>query len=147
MQSCTAATSILVNFCKYTTTIDNCWFPQYIDSIFTVMMHYCDKDYPVFVHLCTLIWHLAQDDKRKAYILTIPNLNHKLIKIKQLCERKQNMSLRVQHHKGVDFFAPYKHLPMPSTTPDWGLECEKRPRTFKNAVHAMRSLMDVLEFR
>lgn len=148
MQSCTAATNILINFCKYPTTIGNCWHPEYLDDVFTVMIHWCDKDYSLFAHLCTLIWHLAQDPKRRTFITALPSLPNKLHKIKQLCERKYKMATKVQHKSATpDMFGHYKNLPTPSIEPDWGLECKKKPRTFKNAVHAMHSLMNLLNFK
>lgn len=145
IQACTAATSILINFCKYPPARPSAWCPQYMDTIVTVMSHCCDKEEKLFPYLCTLLWLLAHNKEYKEVILAIPKCSQKLMKIKSLCLRKHKM-VSLQQHKTASYFSSYINLPEPSLSPDWGLDYLDRPRTFSNSVHGFNCVLKILDY-
>ncbi|XP_025832422.1 abnormal spindle-like microcephaly-associated protein homolog isoform X2 [Agrilus planipennis] len=146
MKASVLATSILINFCKYPPTKEASWVPEYIERTFQVMLHWCDKDEPLFPYLCTLIWLYAHNEDYRKYIVQIPNIVNILTKMKGLCQRKQKMWER-SSLKGISLFSVYKNLPIPLTTPDWGLDYVDHPRIFNNSVHALDCLIKQLRLK
>lgn len=144
MDVCTKATSILINFCKYSLTTEKCWHSQYMDNIITVMQNCCDKEYALFCYLCTLLWLFAHKQQYKQYILQLPNVAIRLDKIQKLVNRRQNMASKMAKRGGMTFFGNYKNLPKPSLKPDWGLDLPQSPRTFTNAMHAFNCFLEIL---
>lgn len=143
MKVCIAATSIMINFCKYPATTEKAWCPQYMDGILTLMTNWCDKESILFCYLCTLLWLFAHRKHCRDYILSIPNVKQRIDKIGGLVIRKQNM---VAHKriKVISLFTDYKGLCKPSLKPDWGLDLKDAPRTFTNAIYAFDSVVSIL---
>lgn len=144
MNVCIHATSTLINFCKYKPAISNCWLPEYLDNIFTLMINWCDKEGLLFPYLCTLIWLFAHVEEYKATIVAIPNLKQKMDRIKSLTMRKCKMVSRTNKLLGNSVFMLCSNLRLPSTKPDWGMDYPERPRTFSYSVHAFNSLSEIL---
>nr|XP_022909271.1 abnormal spindle-like microcephaly-associated protein homolog [Onthophagus taurus] len=145
-ETITLSTSILINFWKIEESREQSWNADYIDIIITKMTHWCDKDHSLFVYLCTLLWLFAHSNKYKRIIKSTAHCQRKLYKIKTACERKQRMMLRANTRAVVSYFGPYNGFPLPSLEPDWGINYEARPKFFKNAMHAIESLINKLDF-
>lgn len=137
--------SILINFYRFEPTRKNTWIPEYMDQLTSVMLHSCDKETPLFPTLCTLIWFFSHNEEYKNVIIASPNFAQKMTEICKLTGRKEKMiaKMNVKYHS---FFSPYKNLPLPSMTPDWGLEYKERPKTFSNSIHALNCLRKTLSF-
>ena len=108
------------------------------------MGHWCDKETPLFPNLCTLVWLIAGKDEYKNVLKTLPKINERLLKIKQMCERKQRMVSQQQVMLSSSIFLSFKNVPLPSRVPDWGIEYTDRPRTFKNSLHGLQCLLNIL---
>ncbi|XP_017772144.1 PREDICTED: protein abnormal spindle [Nicrophorus vespilloides] len=144
MQACQLATSILINFCKYEKSRNNCWYPQYLEEFVKVMLHWCDKEGDLFPHFCTLFWLYTHDPEWLECIKKLPNLEQSFAKMKTLSERKAKMVVKSYNSKQASTFSAYTKLPLPSLKPDWGYECKDKPRIFTNSLHALKSILDKL---
>ncbi|KAH1010441.1 hypothetical protein HUJ05_004736 [Dendroctonus ponderosae] len=51
MNTINVATQILITFCKYPQTRQNSFNADYIDGMIGIMLHWCDKEAPLFLHL------------------------------------------------------------------------------------------------
>lgn len=141
---CTWAAKILVNYCKLESTREKSFIKEYISDTVTVMLHWCDKDNEVFISLCTLLWLFGHVNEWKNVICDLPNIKKRFEKIETLCKRKQLMVLKTGVKSVVTYFGPYKKLPLPTTTPDWGLDYKHKPHLFTHALHAFYSLNNIL---
>ncbi|CAH0552800.1 unnamed protein product [Brassicogethes aeneus] len=146
MTACTLACSILINFYKYEPTTEKSFVGDYMDNMVTVMLNWCDKEAPLFPAICTLLWLFSHKPEYKAVILKVPHLQQRLLKVQTLTYRKEKMVGKTGV-KGSSLFAHQGNLPLPSTTPDWGLEYKHKPNVFKNSVHALKSLLSILDMR
>ncbi|EFA02970.2 abnormal spindle-like microcephaly-associated protein homolog [Tribolium castaneum] len=143
MEVSTLACSILINFYRFEPTRSATWIPQLIEKLLSVMLHSCDKETALFPTLCTLFWMFAHNEEYKNFIVSSGNFKHKMRRICELCERKAKMNSKVII-KFQSFFVPYKDLPLPSMTPDWGFELKHKPKTFTNSIHALQCLRNRL---
>ncbi|KAK9879773.1 hypothetical protein WA026_006838 [Henosepilachna vigintioctopunctata] len=139
------STYILINLCKYPPTTALTWFPEHLDSMLNIMIHWCDKEEMVFPSLCTLFWLFAHNREYKQVILELPYLHQKLIKINGLVVRKQKMVIRSVTKLSNSKFHSTKYVKLPGLKPDWGFDYPDRPRTFINSVHAIQCLQEILK--
>ncbi|KAL3281232.1 hypothetical protein HHI36_004446 [Cryptolaemus montrouzieri] len=144
IEICVLSTYTLINLCKYPPTSAMTWFPEHLDSMVRIMLHWCDKEEMAFPGLCTLFWLFAHNAEYKKVILDLPNLVSQIEKIKTLILRKQKMVMRSANKLITSKFYPKRNLPLPGLRPDWGFDYTKRPRTFTNSVHAIESLIAIL---
>ncbi|KAF5302457.1 hypothetical protein FQR65_LT08547 [Abscondita terminalis] len=141
----TVAVSILINFYKFQDTSKAAWFPSHISNLIIVMSHCCDKEDNLFPYLCTLIWLFAHNEEYKQFICSLPTHTQLFTKIKTLCLRKKNMvNLRKSSIPSLFRSTSESHLPL--LTPDWGLDYADRPRTFTNSIHALKCVLNILNF-
>ncbi|KAF7268285.1 hypothetical protein GWI33_018555 [Rhynchophorus ferrugineus] len=146
MIACNVATFILINFYKYSHTRKNSWNPEYLDPVFNVLLHWCDKEAPLFSTLCTLLWLFAHEEQWKEEIKNVPNIQHRLSKIQTLVERKESMVLKTKRLANVaSVFSYMENIKYPTLNANWGLDYD-RPNTFTNAVFACSSLIKILGF-
>lgn len=143
MEICTHITRILINYCKLPETKAFSFVAKEMHVIVLLMMHWCDKEAPLFPNLCTLLWLFAHNDKWRQQILNSQNFEQQFCKIGQLCERKFKM-VQKTGVKGSSVFEPYKHLPLPSVLPDWGLDYKHKPYAFSNSMFAYNCLKKIL---
>lgn len=143
MKACTFAISTLINLQKYHLTSSTVWLPDSLQHVIVAMSHYCDKENILFCYLSTFVWLLAQNRNHLQTIYRLPNFSQRMNLIKTNCLRKKKM-VELQLYKINSFFSPYKNLPLPSLTPDWGLDLPNQPRTFTNSLHALDCLLKVL---
>lgn len=145
MNACILSTNILITFSKHPSTKRFSFVPDHIDSLLSVMLHWCDKESKLFPSLCTLIWIHAQVKEWREVIVAVPNFNQIVTKMRTLVSRKASM-VRRAGVKGTSLFSITEGLPMPSLKPDFGLTYNKRgPNTFTNSVLAMEELCKVLK--
>lgn len=143
MTACIFSVKILINICKHNPTRPYSFFPEYIDNIVTVMMHWCDKEAQLFPSMCTLLWLFAHTPEWRDFIRRLPNIEQRFHKIQSQVLRKKGM-VRKAGVKGYSVFAPYKNLPLPLLVPDWGLTYKHKPYVFVNSIHAFSSLLCIL---
>ncbi|KAJ8950710.1 hypothetical protein NQ318_012790 [Aromia moschata] len=144
MTTCVLSVRILINIYKYAPTRKHSFAPDYMDNIVKVMLHWCDKDAQLFPSMCTLLWLFAHEPKWKRVITALPTIQQRLEKIRTQVARKESM-VRRAGVKGASVFAPYGSLPLPSLDSDWGLEYKHKPYAFTNSVHALSSLLTILD--
>lgn len=144
MKAAIASVNILITFYKYPSTTKYSFIPEHIDSLITLMLHWCDKDSMLFPVTCTLLWLFAHIPKWKRRIINIPNFDQMFEKIHSLVSRKQNMVKKTGTKAILSVFTPYKDLPTPSLKNDWGLNLSKSPNTFTNSLHALNMLSNIL---
>ncbi|KAL1501696.1 hypothetical protein ABEB36_006978 [Hypothenemus hampei] len=135
---------VLINFYKYSITRKESWNADQMDGMFDVLLHWCDKQTPLFCTLCTLIWLFAHEAKWKKVLLRLPNVEQRLFKMHSLIMRKQNMVLKSNQLCSQSWFGPLVNLKLPSRTAKWGLDYDI-PVTFVNAVHGIGQLMKILD--
>jgi len=143
MDACNTAAFILINFCKYPATRVNSWDAAYVDAVVNVMLHWCDKEAPLFSTLCTLLWLFGHEEQWKEVIVGLPNINQRFHKIQTLVIRKQNMVLKSKKEISSSVFGRAVNMKWPTRNANWGLDYD-RPNTFTNAAFALSSLMNIL---
>jgi abnormal spindle-like microcephaly-associated protein len=144
MKACTAAASILINFYRFEPTRTNSWLAEYAEHVISVMLHWCNKEAPLFPTLCTLVWLFAHNKKYKEVIISSPNFKQKMERIAFLCRRQRDMVTKV-NVKYESLFSVRHNLPLPSSEPDWGLEIKNRPKIFYSSVQAIDCLLNILK--
>ncbi|XP_030752819.1 abnormal spindle-like microcephaly-associated protein homolog isoform X2 [Sitophilus oryzae] len=145
MIACNMATFILINFYKYKETRSHSWDPEYLDPMINVLLHWCDKEAPLFSTLCTLLWLFAHEEPWKKVIQNLPNIRQRFSKIQTLVHRKESMVLKTKRLASVpSVFGPLENTQLPTRDAKWGLDYA-RPNTFTNAVFACSSLIKILE--
>ncbi|XP_050308739.1 abnormal spindle-like microcephaly-associated protein homolog isoform X2 [Anthonomus grandis grandis] len=145
MNALNTATAILINFCKYPKTREHSWSEEHIDDLVNVMLHWCDKEAPLFSTLCTLVWLFGHEDKWKKVLISLPNIQQRFSKIRSLVNRKQSMVMKSTRINHKSPFGPINGLKLPTRTANWGLDYD-RPNTFTNAVFAVTNVMKILNF-
>lgn len=142
---CAFGIGILINLCKHSRELmSRIWYPDYLITFFDLMIYYSDKDCNVFSLLSTLIWLFAQVDDYNTYISSQSILKTKFEKMYQRCVRKHKMLQQV-NKSSKTYFYNYKNLELPNVNSTWGLK-NKKPHTFGNSLHAVKSLADILMF-
>lgn len=144
VQICEISACTLINFFKYEQTKSLTWYPEYLDSMLTIMTQWCDKENIAFPSLCTLFWLFAHIDEYKNTILQLPNISQRIEKIHGLVLRKQKMVNKSQRKLVNSKFLSKKTLYLPCLKPDWGFDYPKRPRLFLNSVQAIECLIKIL---
>lgn len=109
------------------------------------MIHYSDKDTPIFSHLCTVIWLYAGVNEYKLYIRDNAHLKLMLTKMYAKCIRKKKMFLRSNAVQN-SYFKDYSNEKIPNKKSDGGLKSNK-PHTFNNSIFAIISLLNLLEIQ
>lgn len=138
----TAATNVLINFCKYDLTRAACWLPSEMNKVLSLMLHFCDKEYKLFPTLCTFLWLLAHTEEYKQGIKNCEGFTLKMSKIEAQCLRKEKMAKNSTKRNSL--FVQYKTLPLPSLTSDWGLLYTQKLYRFGNSIQAFKELKRIL---
>ncbi|KAJ3664959.1 hypothetical protein Zmor_000488 [Zophobas morio] len=144
-QLSTAAVNVLINVYRYKPSRPHVWVPEYMESLVTVMLHFCDKENPLFPTLCTLLYFFLKNEEYKSVITNTPKFRDKMRLIKDKADRKMRMVQKVKSATQNDsFFRVRQNLPLPVDTPDWGLDYKKKPRVFLNSVQAVDTIIAIL---
>ena len=116
-----------------------------MESLVTVMLHFCDKENPLFPTLCTLLYFFLKNEEYKSVITNTPKFRDKMRLIKDKADRKMRMVQKVKSPTQNDsFFRVRQNLPLPVDTPDWGLDYKNKPRVFLNSVQAVDTIIAIL---
>uniref|UniRef100_A0A182QS01 Calponin-homology (CH) domain-containing protein n=1 Tax=Anopheles farauti TaxID=69004 RepID=A0A182QS01_9DIPT len=139
---------IILNLARFGGTKEQAFQEDGLVTVSQMLLRWCDKDCGIFSTLCTLLWVLAHDIKKKnairRYMIT-KDAVYMLRETKKLVQRKEKMKKNVQRPVGC-LVAPNPQLMRtePSLDPDFGVNRSK-PYVFYSNVFAFERILSMLE--
>ncbi|XP_052891849.1 protein abnormal spindle [Anopheles moucheti] len=139
---------IILNLARFEGTKEQAFQEDGLVTVSQMLLRWCDKDCAIFSTLCTLLWVLAHDDKKKNAIrryMVSKDAIFMLRETKKLVQRKEKMRKNVQRPVGC-LVAPNPQLmrTVPSLEPDFGVNRTK-PYIFYSSVFGFERVLQMLE--
>uniref|UniRef100_A0A4Y0BN53 Calponin-homology (CH) domain-containing protein n=1 Tax=Anopheles funestus TaxID=62324 RepID=A0A4Y0BN53_ANOFN len=139
---------IILNLARFEGTKEQAFQENGLVTVSQMLLRWCDKDCAIFSTLCTLLWVLAHDNKKKNAIrryMISKDAIFMLRETKKLVQRKEKMRKNVQRPVGC-LVAPNPQLmrTVPSLEPDFGVNRTK-PYVFYSSVFGFERVLQMLE--
>nr|XP_040225158.2 protein abnormal spindle [Anopheles coluzzii] len=139
---------IILNLARFRGTKEQAFQEDGLVTVSQMLLRWCDKDCGIFSTLCTLLWVLAHDNKKKNAIrryMISKDAIYMLRETKKLVQRKEKMRKNVQRPVGC-LVAPNPQLmrTVPSLEPDFGVNRSK-PYVFYSSVFGFERVLQMLE--
>uniref|UniRef100_A0A182PU03 Metalloendopeptidase n=1 Tax=Anopheles epiroticus TaxID=199890 RepID=A0A182PU03_9DIPT len=139
---------IILNLARFKGTKEQAFQEDGLVTVSQMLLRWCDKDCGIFSTLCTLLWVLAHDNKKKNAIrryMISRDAIYMLRETKKLVQRKEKMRKNVQRPVGC-LVAPNPQLmrTVPSLEPDFGVNRTK-PYVFYSSVFGFERVLQMLE--
>ncbi|XP_053669619.1 protein abnormal spindle [Anopheles nili] len=139
---------IILNLARFPGTKEQAFQENGLVTVSQMLLRWCDKNCGIFSTLCTLLWVLAHDFKKKNAIrryMISKDAIFMLRETKKLVQRKEKMRKNVQRPVGC-LVAPNPQLmcTVPSLEPDFGVNRSK-PYVFYSSVFGFEQVLQILE--
>ncbi|XP_035902874.1 protein abnormal spindle [Anopheles stephensi] len=139
---------IILNLARFHGTKEQAFQEDGLVTVSQMLLRWCDKDCGIFSTLCTLLWVLAHDNKKKHAIrryMISKDAIYMLRETKKLVQRKEKMRKNVQRPVGC-LVAPNPQLmrTVPALEPDYGVNRTK-PYVFYSSVFGFERVLQKLE--
>ncbi|XP_052867469.1 protein abnormal spindle [Anopheles cruzii] len=140
---------IILNLARFPGTKEQAYQEKGLVTVSQMLLRWCDKDCGIFSTLCTLLWVLAHDCRKKNAIrryMISKDAIFMLRETKKLVKRKENMRKNVQRPP-VGCLVPVSPQLMrtvPALQPDYGVDRSK-PYVFYSSVFGFEKVLQMLE--
>ncbi|XP_050079475.1 protein abnormal spindle [Anopheles maculipalpis] len=139
---------IILNLARFQGTKEQAFQENGLVTVSQMLLRWCDKDCGIFSTLCTLLWVLSHDNKKKNAIrryMISKDAIYMLRETKKLVQRKEKMRKNVQRPVGC-LVAPNPQLmrTVPALEPDYGVNRSK-PYVFYSSVFGFERVLQKLE--
>uniref|UniRef100_A0AAG5CSS1 Calponin-homology (CH) domain-containing protein n=1 Tax=Anopheles atroparvus TaxID=41427 RepID=A0AAG5CSS1_ANOAO len=139
---------IILNLARFKGTKEQAFQENGLVTVSQMLLRWCDKDCGIFSTLCTLLWVLAHDIKKKNAIrryMISKDAIYMLRETKKLVQRKEKMRKNVQRPVGC-LLAPNPQLmcTVPALEADFGVNRSK-PYVFYSSVFGFERVLQMLD--
>ncbi|XP_035795559.1 protein abnormal spindle-like [Anopheles albimanus] len=140
---------IILNLARFRGTKEQAFQENGLVTVSQMLLRWCDKDCAIFSTLCTLLWVLAHDNKKKNAIrryMISRDAIFMLRETKKLVQRKEKMRRNVQRPPVGCLVPPSPQLmrTLPALDPDFGVDRSK-PYVFYSSVFGFEKVLQKLE--
>ncbi|XP_050085131.1 protein abnormal spindle [Anopheles aquasalis] len=140
---------IILNLARFRGTKEQAFQENGLVTVSQMLLRWCDKDCAIFSTLCTLLWVLAHDYKKKNAIrryMISKDAVFMLRETKKLVQRKEKMRRNVQRPPVGCLVPPSPQLmrTLPALEPDFGVDRSK-PYVFYSSVFGFEKVLQKLD--
>ncbi|ETN63476.1 microtubule binding protein [Anopheles darlingi] len=140
---------IILNLARFRGTKEQAFQENGLVTVSQMLLRWCDKDCAIFSTLCTLLWVLAHDKKKKNAIrryMISKDAVFMLRETKKLVQRKEKMRRNVQRPPVGCLVPPSPQLmhTLPALEPDFGVDRSK-PYVFYSSVFGFERVLQMLD--